>query len=157
FGIKISSDSTVILGAIEIVIFIALSVWLITTGDHPSIGATFSPRASLEPGLGGWQGILHGMIFAFLAFAGFESAAPLAEEARDPRRTVPLAIVLATLSIGVFYAFCSYAAVAGWGVNRISAFSGDPNPWGTMAKQVWGAKSVIIIFAILNSGLGNAV
>jgi amino acid transporter len=157
FGVKLSSDSSVILGAIEIVIFLALSVWLILTGDHPSIQATFSPKGSLEPGLGGWQGLLHGMIFAFLAFAGFESSAPLAEEARQPRRTVPLAIVLATLCIGLFYVFCSYAAVAGWGVNRIASYATDPNPWGTMAKQVWDERGLIIIFAILNSGLGNAV
>jgi amino acid transporter len=157
FGVKLSSDSSVILGAIEIVIFLALSIWLIVTRDHPPIQATFSPKGSLEAGLAGWQGLLHGMIFAFLAFAGFESSAPLAEEAREPRRTVPRAIVLATLSIGLFYCFCSYAAVVGWGANRIASFATDPNPWGTMAKQAWGARSVIIIFAILNSGLGNAV
>ncbi len=119
FGVKLSSDSSVILGAIEIVILLLLSAWLIATGEHPSIQATFTSRGSLEPGLAGWQGILHGMIFAFLAFAGFESAAPMAEEARDPRRTVPRAIVLATLCIGVFYAFCSYAPVAGWGTQNI--------------------------------------
>src|SRR4051812_1386266 len=135
FGVKLSSDSTVILGAIEIVIFLALSIWLIATGDRPSLLATFSSKGSLEPGLAGWQGILHGMIFAFLAFAGFESAAPLAEETRDPRRTVPLAMVLATLCIGIFYVFCSYAAVAGWGSDRIGSFSVDANPWGTMARQ----------------------
>jgi amino acid transporter len=157
FGIKLSSDSTVILGAIEIAIFLVLSLWLIARGDRPSFEAAFSSKGSLEAGLGGWQGILHGMIFAFLAFAGFESAAPLAEEARNPQRTVPRAIVLATLCIGIFYVFCSYAAVAGWGASRMAAFSGDANPWGTMAKQAWGANSVLIIFAILNSGLANAV
>jgi amino acid transporter len=157
FGVKLSSDSSVVLGAVEIVIFLALSVWLIIKEGHPSIGATLTPIGSLEPGLAGWQGILHGMIFAFLAFGGFESAAPMAEEARDPRRTVPIAIILATLCIGLFYAFCSYAAVAGWGVSRIAAYADDPNPWGTMATQVWGNKSAIIIFAIMNSNLGNAV
>ena len=40
------------------------------------------------------------MIFVFLAFAGFESSAPLAEEAHNPRRTVPRAILLATVLIG---------------------------------------------------------
>jgi len=42
-------------------------------------------------------------------------------------------------------------------MDRISAFAADPNPWGTMAGKVWGRGSVLIIFAILNSGLGNAV
>jgi amino acid transporter len=157
FGVKLSSDSSVILGAIEIVIFLVLSVWLIAVGDRLSVRATFTSSGSLEPGLAGWQGILHGMIFVFLAFAGFESSAPMAEEARDPRRTVPRAIIFATLLIGLFYALCSYAAVAGWGADRIASFTSDPNPWGAMAKRVWGEKSIIIVFAILNSGLGNAV
>src|SRR5215470_6628867 len=93
FGVKLSSDSSVVLGAIEIVILLVLSAWLIATGEHVSIRETFSAVGSLEPGFAGWQGILHGMIFAFLAFAGFESAAPMAEETRDPRHTMPRAIV----------------------------------------------------------------
>src|SRR2546426_85121 len=91
-----------------------------------------------------------------LAFAGFESSAPLAEEAHNPRRTVPRAILLAVISIGVFYVFCSYAGVVGWGFNNIAKYPLDPNPWGTMANRVWGAFSFIAIFAILNSALANA-
>lgn len=157
FGVRLSSDSSILLGAVEISVFLALSIWLIVREGHPSLRATLTPVGSLEPGLAGWQGILHGMIFVFLAFSGFESAAPMAEETRDPGRTVPRAIILATLCIGLFYTFCSYAAVAGWGAGRIAAYAEDPNPWGTMAKQVWGSNSVIVVFAIMNSNLGNAV
>ena len=156
FGIKISADTSVVLGAIEISIFVLLSIWLIVTAGNGNTAATFNPASSLEPGLNGWQGILHGMIFAFLAFAGFESSAPLAEEAHNPRRTVPRAILLAVVSIGVFYVFCSYAGVVGWGFNNIAKYPLDPNPWGTMANRVWGAFSFIAIFAILNSALANA-
>jgi amino acid transporter len=156
FGIKISADTSVVLGAIEIGIFVLLSIWLIVTAGSGNTAATFNPASSIETGLGGWQGILHGMIFAFLAFAGFESSAPLAEEALNPRRTVPRAILLAVISIGVFYVFCSYAGVVGWGFNNIAKYPLDPNPWGTMANRVWGAFSFIAIFAILNSALANA-
>ena len=156
FGIKISADTSVVLGAIEISIFVLLSIWLIVTAGNGNTAATFNPASSLEPGLNGWQGIIHGMIFAFLAFAGFESSAPLAEEAHNPRRTVPRAILLAVVSIGVFYVFCSYAGVVGWGFNNIAKYPLDPNPWGTMANRVWGAFSFIAIFAILNSALANA-
>jgi amino acid transporter len=156
FGIKISADTSVVLGAIEIGIFVLLSIWLIVTAGNGNTAATFNPASSLESGLGGWQGILHGMIFAFLAFAGFESSAPLAEEALNPRRTVPRAILLAVISIGVFYVFCSYAGVVGWGFNNIAKYPLDPNPWGTMASRVWGVFSFVAIFAILNSALANA-
>src|SRR5437588_4339940 len=96
------------------------------------------------------------MIFAFLAFAGFESSAPLAEEAHNPRRTVPRAIFLAAVSIGVFYVFCSYAGVVGWGFNKIGSYPSDPNPWGTLANRVWGLFAFVAILAILNSTLANA-
>jgi amino acid transporter len=158
FGIKVSADAGVILGAIEITVFVVLSIWLIVTAGSGNTAATFNPASSLESGsvLGSWQGILHGMIFAFLAFIGFESAAPLAEEAHNPRRTVPRAIVLAAVSIGIFYVFCSYAGVVGWGFNKIGTYPNDPNPWGTMATRVWGIFAFIAIFAILNSALANS-
>src|SRR5437016_1340642 len=158
FGIKISADTSVVLGAIEIVVFVLLAAWLIVSAGSGNTAATFNPASSLESGpvLGNWQGILHGMIFAFLAFAGFESSAPLAEEAHNPRRTLPRAILLAAVSIGVFYVFCSYAGVVGWGFNKISTYPNDPNPWGTLANRVWGLFAFVAILAILNSALANA-
>lgn len=158
FGIKISADVGVALGAIEIGVFVVLSAWLIVTAGSNNTAATFNPASSLESGsvLGSWQGILHGMIFTFLAFIGFESSAALAEEAQNPRRTVPRAIVLAAVSIGVFYVFCSYAGVVGWGFNQISTYPSNPDPWGTLATKVWGEFAFIAILAILNSALANS-
>src|SRR5207245_3298261 len=85
-----------------------------------------------------------------------ESSASLGDESHNPRRIVPRAILLATVIIGVFYIFCAYAGVVGWGFTKISTYSSDPNPWGTMAALVWGPVAFIAILAILNSALGNA-
>ncbi len=156
FGIKLSADTSVVLGVIEITVFVLLSIWLIVSAGSGNTLATFNPASSTEPGLGGWQGILQGMIFVFLAFAGFESSAPLAEEAHNPRRTVPRAILLATVLIGIFYVFCSYAGVVGWGFKSISGYVNDTNPWATMASRVWGPFEFIVSLAILNSALANA-
>jgi len=156
FGIKLSADTGVVLGIIEITVFVVLSAWLIITAGNGNTLAAFNPASSLEKGLGGWQGVLQGMIFVFLAYAGFESAAPLAEEAQNPRRTVPRAILLATVLIGIFYVFCSYAGVVGWGFNKITTYVNDPDPWATMATRVWGPFEFIVSLAILNSALANA-
>jgi amino acid transporter len=157
-GIKISADAGVILGTIEIGIFVVLAVWLIVSAGSSNTAATFNPASSLERGplLGPFQGILHGMIFAFLAFAGFESSAPLAEEAHDPRRTVPRAIVSAAILIGLFYVLCSYAGVVGWGINNLGTYVTNSNPWAALATKVWGFFALIAILAILNSALANA-
>jgi amino acid transporter len=156
FGIKISANVGIVLGALETCIFGILSIWLIVSAGSGNTLAAFNPASSQQPGLGGWQGILFGMLFAFLAFSGFESSALLGEETQNPRRTVPRAILLATVCIGVFYVFCSYAGVVGWGFNKIASYPGDANPWGTMASRVWGPFAFIAILAILNSALGNA-
>lgn len=156
FGIRISADAGVILGAIEIGVFVVLSLWLIISAGSSNTLATFNPASSLQSGLGGWQGVLFGMLFAFLAFSGFESSAVLGEETRNPRRIVPRAILLATLCIGLFYVFCSYAGVVGWGFTKITSYPNDANPWGTLASRVWGPAAFIAIIAILNSALGNA-
>jgi len=155
-GIKISADTGVILGVIEIGIFILLSIWLIVTAGSNNTAAVFTPAFSKQPGLGGWQGILFGMTFVFLAFAGFESAVPLAEETTNPRRTVPRAVLLATIIIGIFYVFCAYAGIVNWGVDKISSYATDPNPWGTLATRAWGPLNFIVILTILNSALANA-
>ncbi len=156
FGIKVSADVGVVLGVIEIAVFVLISIWLIATAGGANTFSVFTPTYSQQPGLGGWQGVIFGMIFVFLAFAGFESSAPLAEEAHNPRSTVPRAIVLAAIAIGIFYVFCSYAGVVGWGVTKLSSYISDPNPWDTLAKRVWGPFNIIVVLVILNSALANA-
>lgn len=155
-GIKISADLGVVLGAIEIVVFVALSAFLIISAGGQNTFAVFTPAFSQQSNLGGWQGILFGMIFTVLAFAGFESAAPLAEESRNPQKTVSRAIILAVVCIGAFYIFCSYAGVVGWGVTKIGDYSHNADPWGTMASRVWGPWQILVILAILNSALANS-
>ena len=46
------------------------------------------------PADGGFMPALQGMVFCLLAFVGFEAAAPLGEETREPKRTIPRAVVL---------------------------------------------------------------
>jgi amino acid transporter len=91
------------------------------------------------------------MIFVFLAFGRFEPSAALAEEAQNPCRTVPRAILLATICIGLLYLFCSYAGIVGWGPSNITAYAEDATPWGTMAKRVWGPLEFVVVIAILNT------
>jgi amino acid transporter len=157
FGIRISADVGVVLGCIEIGVFVLLSLWLIFSSGSQNTAAAFNPSSSHLSDWGGWKGVLVGMLFVFTAFAGFESSAPLAEESHHPRRTVPRAILLATILIGLFYILCSYAGVAGWGIDKLATtYLSDPDPWATMAGRVWGGLSFIVILTILNSALANS-
>ncbi len=152
YGIKLSADASVILGVLEMVIIVALSITMIVgSGAHNNL-ATFTP--SFSPS--GWSGIFQGMIFVFLAFVGFEASAPLGEETANPKRNIPRAIVYSAIGIGLFYVLASYAGVIGWGVPHIAGYGNSAAPWNDLAHKFWGAIGpVIISFAIINSSFGN--
>jgi amino acid transporter len=100
------------------------------------------------------------MVFCILAFVGFEAAAPLGEETREPRSTIPRAIILSCLLIGLFYIFCYYAATVYFGPDKMQAdFLGfnEGNPWAGMANQILPTiGSLLVTFAIVNSCLANS-
>ena len=97
------------------------------------------------------------MIFAFLAFAGFEASAPLAEEVQNPRRAVPRALLLSTVSVGLFYVFCAYAGVVGRSFTSLMTHAGTANPWLFLVNRAWGVFGGLVLLAILNSALVNSV
>src|SRR3954454_7060829 len=100
--IRLSTAAGVILGAFEIVVFGGLALWMLLSNAGDVNLQPFNPGNAD----GNWGGVFKGMVFAILAFIGFEAAAPLGEEARDPRRNIPRAVVGSALMIGFFYVLC---------------------------------------------------
>jgi amino acid transporter len=153
-GITISTRVGVALGLIEIAIFVIVSTLLIVNAG---------PRNTLSvfiPGEDGLKPALQGMVFCLLAFVGFEAAAPLAEEARDPKRTIRQAVILSAVLIGIFYIYNYYAATVFFGPERMASdflTFNNADPWGGMANEVLpGIGGLLVTFAILNSSLANA-
>ncbi|MFL5725217.1 MAG: APC family permease [Chloroflexota bacterium] len=153
-GVTISTRVGVALGLIEIGIFLLVSLLLIINAGSQNTLSVFIP------GEDGLKPALQGMVFCLLAFVGFEAAAPLAEETRDPKRTIRLAVLLSAVLIGAFYVFCYYAATVFFGPDKMQSdflTSNNADPWGGMAEQVLpGIGSLLVTFAILNSSLANA-
>ena len=150
--VRLSTEAGVILGIFEIGVFLALAAWMLLS-NHWVI-QSFNPHYATA---GTFNGIFKGMVFAILAFIGFEASAPLGEEAKDPRRTVPRAVVYSCLGVGLFYVFCSYAWVVGTGFNNFTADTlAQANPWQHLATVFWGGGWVLIFFAIINSALANS-
>jgi len=151
-GIGISTRTGLVLGVIEIAIFLLISALLIANADQNTLNV-------LAPGADGVRPAFQGMIFCLLAFIGFEAAAPLGEETREPRRTIPRAVIWSAILIGLFYVFNYYAATVYFGPDRMTEFYtfNDGDPWGFMAEEVLpGIGGLLIVFAILNSSLANA-
>jgi amino acid transporter len=59
--------------------------------------------------------LFKGAVFGFLSFAGFEAAATLGEETRDPRRAIPRAILGTAIVAGVYFVFVTAVEVMGFG------------------------------------------
>ncbi|MBV8257277.1 MAG: APC family permease [Actinobacteria bacterium] len=151
--IRLSTTAGVILGAFEILIFGALALWMIFSNTGHLNLQPFNPHHAA----GAWSGVFKGMVFAILAFIGFEASAPLGEEAKNPRRTVPRAVVGSAIAIGIFYVLCSYAWVFGAGFDSfVKQATTNPDPWRSLAKIFWGGGWVLVFLAICNSIAANS-
>jgi amino acid transporter len=89
--------------------------------------------------------VVIGAVFGVLAFTGFEAPAYLGEEAENPRRTVPRAIMTTTLLIGVVFVFFFYVTTVGYGVGNISKLPSNPAPWDTLGRTYWGSGPTILV------------
>jgi len=158
FGVRLSTGAGTILGLFEILVFAALAITLIVKAGGANTPSVFGTGFATVEGFGGLSGVIAGSVYTILAFIGFEAAAPLAEEAKDPRRTVRLAVVYSCLLIGLFYVLTTYAATVFFGPEKFAEFpaSGDGNPWDALARTAWGAGWVLVFLAIANSAIANA-
>ncbi len=82
-------------------------------------GTDALPAVSFAPHQVFGQGFGASVMFAFVSFIGFESAALYGREAKDPHRSVPRATYFAVLLISVFYALTSWEAVGAVGAGRL--------------------------------------
>jgi len=83
----------------------------------------------------GWSGIGYALVFAVLSFAGFEGAATLGEEAGNPNRAIPIAVLGTVGLAGLFYVFASYVQVMGYGLANTEALAHDSAPLNTLARK----------------------
>jgi amino acid transporter len=141
FGVRI----TVALYLFEVVLLLALSLTILFRGGASGLSATPFHWP------GGSNDVLLAFSLAVLAFGGFEAAAPLAEETRNPRRTVPLAVLGAVVVSGIIYVVGSYALVTAFGVGHTGALSADGNPFHTAAKAFLPFVAPLITWVFLSS------
>jgi amino acid transporter len=157
YGVRTSTRLGTVLGLFEIGVFVVLAIFLIVhAGSHNTLsvfGTSYTPK-----GFRGISGVIGGSVYTILAFGGFEGAAPLAEEARNPRRTIQRAVLLATLLIGALYIFTTYAVDVAFGPKGFSAFAAETGnaSWEGLARSLYGLFWFFVFLAIVNSTIANA-
>jgi APA family basic amino acid/polyamine antiporter len=104
-GVRESVGFAAVIGVVEI-------LGLVVAAGAGFLAAPAIDVAALLPSnFAAWQSVVAGAFIAFFAFIGFESLANMAEEAKDPRRTVPYSIVGAVLVSTLLYIVVAAALV----------------------------------------------
>jgi len=156
FGVRASARFGTVLGIFEVLVFLVFAIWLIAkAGSHNTL-TVFGTSHTAE-GYEGVSGVFAGSVYTVLAFAGFEAAAPLAEETRNPRRTMHRAVLGAALGIGLFYVITTYAMTVYFGPDRFSKFGASgAASWDGVARASFGLFWVLVFLAVVNSTIANA-
>lgn len=148
--IKLSSRIGLILEGISIAIIIAITA--IVVGRHGTVidPVQFSEKVK-------FGAVMSSLAFAVFSFVGFESAATLAKETRNPERTIPLAVLISAGAVGIFFTLMAYFMVMGVNDNT-DALGSSSSPFAdlTVAAGLPSAAGVVY-FAALISGFACAL
>jgi amino acid transporter len=74
------------------------------------------------------------LVLAMFSFVGFESATTLGNEAREPLRTIPRAVLQCAILAGAFFMLCSYSEVLGFR-GEASKLSDSTSPLHLLATK----------------------
>jgi amino acid transporter len=154
-GIVISIRFLVVMSMFEIAVGLGLALTgLVNPGPGGVSVSGFNPAH-----IGSSSGFFLAIVLSIFAFTGFESAAAVGEESRDPKRIIPRAISGSLILIGALYVICAWGLQVGWGVNNLGALANSPTaPAFVLADRLWGSGgSLIVLIALVNSGLGVCI
>jgi amino acid transporter len=142
-GIRFSARSDFVLLTFEIGVLLALAITILVTGApggdwHAQV---FNPSAAP----GGFGGVAVGAVFGVLAFTGFEASAYLGEEAENPRRTIPRALLITVALVGVLYVFFFYVVTVGFGLSNVAKIPTNAAPWDSLGIHYWGSGPTVLV------------
>lgn len=108
----------VVLKVAVILVFIVLGWRYIDAGNYEP----YLPASTGQLGEFGWSGVLRGAAIVFFAFLGFDAVSTAAQETRNPRRNMPLGILLSLLVCTLLYVAFAHVMT---GVANYREFTGQ--------------------------------
>jgi amino acid transporter len=144
--VKLSSRIQLVAAAVGVgaILVLALAI-LFQGGDHGVSLAPLNPANAPST-----NGLVRAVVLTFTGFIGFEAAAAFGEEAADPLRAIPRAILTAVIVAVVYYVFVTWMMAIGFGNG--AAWAKDPAALDTLATRYVGNwLAVIIDFAVAAS------
>lgn len=154
WGITESAVTILIMTLLEVAGLLII-IWY---GKHDVLQSFAHPSQFIPPlHMGTWLSVLGGSFIAFYAFIGFEDMVNLAEETKQPKKTMPLAILLAAVA-----AICLYLLVSVVTVTSLSSsdLMGSKTPLTLIIAQQGHSPllfSIIAMISITNGILVNII
>lgn len=152
-GVRLAINAVLVLCALSAIPFVLLSIVIIAKG-----GAAGNTLSVFSASSVGWGNVFHAVLFGVLLFVGFEASAAIAEETRQPHRSIPIAVLGTVAITGVFFLLVTYAGAVGFGEKALSgssnAWLAAASPFGSLATRyvgswlAWIIDLVVIIDAI---------
>jgi amino acid transporter len=151
-GVKLSTSAVGVALVAQLAVMIAVCAVALVDGRGELSAAPFS-WAHLT---GGLAGLSRGFPLALYMFIGWENGPALAEEARDPKRTVPRALYISIAIGAALFILFAYATVTGFGYD-VSSIGRSSVPFLTVADRDLGGWAVLAWVAGIASVLAALV
>ncbi|MBW2964519.1 APC family permease [Candidatus Woesearchaeota archaeon] len=102
----------------------------------------------------GFSGILTGAALIFFAFLGFENVGNIAEEVRNPKRNLPLSLIISVLVSVVLYVLVAIIAVS---VIPWDVLAHSNSPLSDVMTDILGTKAGIVMAVMALAATGSTV
>jgi putrescine importer len=141
---RINAGMAAALGIVIVLVLIASVRWILHL-TNPTVATFLDPL--YNPSTFNRSALLHGTSIAVLTYIGFDGISTLTDEAHDPARSVPRAIVATCLITGILASIEVYFAQLVW--PRGAAFPEVTTAYVHVAGRMGGP----ILLAIVNAAL----
>ena len=139
-GVRVAVRAMLTFAVCSFVPMVILAIVIIAKGgENGNTLSMFNPNETSLLDVEG--GVLGGVLLGILLFVGFEAAASIGEEAHDPHRSIPRAVLWTVGAAGAFFVLMAYAFSIGYGKAAVSegAWAFSPSPVSEMATKYVGS------------------
>ncbi|MEM3675904.1 MAG: APC family permease [Thermoplasmataceae archaeon] len=151
FGIKPSMRYVLYTGIAEIAFLLLTSIALIALNP----GKVSIIPYTTQPISGNLSTLLVAMVLGIATFGGLNTVVPVAEETKDPKRNVPLALALLAGILGLTIILNCYSQTISYGVANMINYANIPDP-GIFVYTTYLGVIVAGIFAVFIANSFNS-
>jgi amino acid transporter len=151
-GVKLSTIAVGAAVLVQVAIMVTVCLRVLVDQRAALSGIPFS-WAHLS---GGLAGLSAGFPLALFMFIGWENGPALAEESRNPRRTIPRALYISVAIAAALLVFFAYATITGFHYD-VSSIGRSSVPFLTVADRYLGSAAILAWIAGIVSVLATLV